>query len=561
MTFCILDSEFYNGTTRDSLVFSEPGNQARSHAMKRLVFLAIVLLSILPARLAGADRPARWIVVTAPAFRAAIEPLCKRRASEGFDVVVVQTADVGAADKLRRHVAGLCRQHQGKSYVLLVGEVDKAGEEDPAKTVVPCLRGTVSRMQGQPTDNGYGCLGEGLLPTVAVGRLPARTESELRTMIDKLDAFERVPPHGLWKKHLTMLVGHPGGSSPAEKALAEQFIETTCVARGDQLHPSWQPRAIFHLPRSRFGVPDTALHDQTLAYLRMGQAFTVFAGHSSAAGFWSNGAPFLDRGDWQTMNLGAKAGILVSCGCYGCQLRGSDGEGYGQAAIRNPRGPVAVIGAHGESYAAMGQLALDGLIKCLAQEELPERLGDVWLSVKGGLDSGKMDGLTFRLLDQADGSRGKIPLEVQRREHLEMWMLLGDPATRLPALPQTIRLAVKSPATPGSTLTIDGRMPATMPSAQVRITLERSFTSVPDGLAPLPADPLEKAKVMLANHERAHRVVLAQIEQQASDGLFQAALLVPAGSAGKRLIVRAYASAGRAESLGVLALQVEGTDK
>jgi hypothetical protein len=525
--------------------------------MKRLFLLAVVLLSIVPASLVGAEKPARWIVVTAPAFRSAIEPLCRRRSSEGLDVVVVQAADMGAADNLRRHVADLCRRHDGKCYMLLVGEVG----EDRGKTVVPCLRGTVSRMQGQPTDNGYGCLGDGLLPTVAVGRLPARTESEARAMIAKLNAFEGSPPSGLWKKQLTMLVGHPGGGSPAERVFAEQFIETTCLARGDRLHPSWQPRAIFHLPRSRFGVPDAALHDQALAYLRMGQLFTIFAGHSNATGFWSSDAPFLDRGDWQTMDLGAKAGILVSCGCYGCQLRGPDGEGYGQAAIRNPHGPVAVIGAHGESYAAMGQLALDGLIKCLAKEELPERLGDVWLSVKGGLDSGKMDGLTFRLLDQADGSQGKIPLDVQRREHLEMWMLLGDPAMRLPGLPQTIRLVTKGSAAAGGALTIAGHLPASMPRAQVRVTLERSFTSAADGLEPLPADPKEKARVMMANHERAHRVVLAQDDLQASDGAFQATLAIPAWAAGKRLIVRAYASAGRIESLGVHSFQVDGTNK
>ena len=77
-------------------------------------------------------------------------------------------------------------------------------------------------------------------------------------------------------------------------------------------------------------------------------------------------------------------------------------------------GPVAVIGAHGESYAAMGQLALDGMLRCLMTPEPPTRLGAYWLAAKAGLARGKIDGITFWLYDQADGSRGTVPLDEQR---------------------------------------------------------------------------------------------------------------------------------------------------
>ena len=87
-------------------------------------------------------------------------------------------------------------------------------------------------------------------------------------------------------------------------------------------------------------------------------------------------------------------------------------------------------------------------------------------------------------------------------------------------------------ATTGAMLTIEGRLPASMSTAQVRVTLERPFTSVPDDLEPLPSDPLEKAKVMTANHERSQRVVLAENDQKASAGVFQARLLIPSAWAG-----------------------------
>ncbi len=37
----------------------------------------------------------------------------------------------------------------------------------------------------------------------------------------------------------------------------------------------------------------------------------------------------------------------------------------------------------------------------------------------------------FTIFDKVDGSEGEFSLKEQRRYHLEMWALLGDPATRL----------------------------------------------------------------------------------------------------------------------------------
>src|SRR5262249_47922519 len=112
--------------------------------------------------------PSRWVAVTAPAFREAIEPLCRQRKADGLDVVVVQTSDVltakdvlaGEAGPLQAHVRKLCRENKGTSCVLLVGAVEAGKLEEAEKKVLPPLRGTVNRMKGQPSDNGYGCLGD-----------------------------------------------------------------------------------------------------------------------------------------------------------------------------------------------------------------------------------------------------------------------------------------------------------------------------------------------------------------------------------------------------------------
>ena len=45
-----------------------------------------------------------------------------------------------------------------------------------------------------------------------------------------------------------------------------------------------------------------------------------------------------------------------------------------------------------------------------------------------------------------------MTLDVQRREHLEMWMLLGDPALGLPVCRPTIDLTTNDTASAGKTI-------------------------------------------------------------------------------------------------------------
>src|SRR5262249_3179658 len=148
-----------------------------------------LLLAAAPA-LRAADEPGQWLVVTAPAFRKAVEPLCEHRKAQGLRVAVVVTTDVlsarqvraGHAEELRVHGRKACKDHKGPSYGLLVGAVEAGDLADPEQKVTPTLPGTAGRMKGQPSDNGYGCLDDGLLPAAAVGRFPARSEDEAKAM-------------------------------------------------------------------------------------------------------------------------------------------------------------------------------------------------------------------------------------------------------------------------------------------------------------------------------------------------------------------------------------------
>ncbi len=516
--------------------------------------IAALFIAALPACAAPA---AQWIVVTAPAFRKTIEPLCEQRKQQGLHVVVVPSTDVlradeiraGEARKLREHINKLCRDHKGPSYVLLVGAIEAGRLAEPEKTVLPALSGTVGRMKGQPSDNGYGCLDDGRLPAAPIGRFPARTEEEARGMVAKTLEYERAAPPGLWRHRLTILAG-----IPAYNPLVDRMVEGLALARFARLSPTWTGRAIYSNPQSRFSLPDDLLHKRALQYVQDGEAFTLYLGHSNAEGLYGGRARYLDRDDWSRLRVGRGKGVFVTFGCNGCQLKGSDGEGYGVAAMRNVNGPAAVIGSHGICFAAMVQLAADGLFESTFANSPPERLGDSWLAIKNGVARGKINDLTFALLDTVDGDKS-IPQAAQRQEHLEMFLLLGDPALRLPRIAEDVELSAEKSISPGQKMTVSGKVPARLGGARVRLTLERTVNSVPIDLQTMPKQPgAERDRVMLANHERANRFELTASECTVKDGHFEAALNVPAKLPWPRLILRAYAANEREEGMAVQTL-------
>lgn len=504
---------------------------------------------------------AQWIVATAPAFRQAVEPLCQQRKSQGLRVVVVPTTDIlraedirgGDGRKLREHINKLCRDYKGPSYVLLVGAIEARNLAEAEKKVLPPLIGTAGRMKGQPSDNGYGCLDDSRLPTVPVGRFPARSEGEARGMVAKTLEYENDTRPGLWQRRMTILAG-----IPAYNPFVDRMVESLALARFARLSPIWTGRAIYSNPQSRFCLPDNALHRRALQYVQDGEAFTLYLGHSNAEGLYGGRAPYLDREDWSRLRIGRGKGVFLTFGCNGCQLRGRDGEGYGVAAMRNANGPAAVVGSHGICFAAMVQLAADGLFESTFADRPPERLGESWLAIKKGVACGKIDDLTFGLLDAVDGDKS-IPQATQRQEHLEMFLLLGDPALGLPVVPADVELNTEPAVAAGAMLTVRGKVPARLAGARLTLTLERTVNSVPADLIPVPKEPGEaRDRVLLANHDRANRFVVATAECRATaDGRFEAKLETPAKLPWPRLILRARAVTEGAEGLAVQTIQVK----
>jgi hypothetical protein len=219
------------------------------------------------------------------------------------------------------------------------------------------------------------------------------------------------------------------------------------------------------------------------------------------------------------------------------------------------------MGASGESFSAPGQLAVEGLLAAVRQPPFPSRLADYWLAVEAGLARGQMDAANFTLLDMADGSGGQVTLATQRREHLEMWLLLGDPALRLPVVPVSISLQAAQPAGPGKYLEISGILPDGLQGATVHVSLERPLSSAPIGLDALPpnspANREARERAFMARHQSANTFVLTTAETRASTNHFAASIKIPVDLPWTNVVIRASATLSNEAAIGVITLDVK----
>ena len=500
---------------------------------------------------AAAVPTSQWIVVTAPALRPSLDPLIERRRAQGFKVVVVDTTNAltpaeiqqGDGAPLQKRLKDLCAQFHGINLILLAGNVFATNPAAALQTVVPALPGSVGVMRGQPGDYGYSLPDANGKPTVAVGRFPAANAQQARAMVRKTLNLEDDTRPGAWRNRLFLFMGDPLGG-----ALGRMMVDPVLGAGLAQIHPSWTVHAE-SATSSRFQMPLALLHDTAMQSLQEGELFSVFLVHSWPSAMLLASNRWITRSDLALEQTPRGGGVLFTGGCWACQLRGPGGEGFGLAGIRNPAGPAAVMGATGKDYAVGVMLSLEGLMQSLAKPPFPSRLGEYWLAVQASLAETPMDELTARLINNFGGDEGNEPLSVQRREHLEMWVLLGDPALRLPMVPLDVTLQNPGPVVAGKPMTIHGALPGRLAGAVVQVSLERPLGAPPAGVDNARAPSAE-------NCARANNFILTSAKASLSGNQFTCALTPPSALPWTNLILRATAATTGESALGVLPLSV-----
>jgi subtilisin-like proprotein convertase family protein len=294
-----------------------------------------------PGIVAGVPAPldfstAQYVVVTHPALAGALGDLVALQQGRGLSTEVVTTDRIYAAysdhatsaDALKFFLTTSSKKRTLK-YVVLVG----ADTTDPhnhlglgSMTLVPtAYLSFVQYVSFSPSDETLVDADGDSLGEVPIGRLPARTPSEVEEMVAKILAWEQnVAPSGRG----ALLAA--GGNGSLFASINQSYANTL---------DTWAPTVV------SVGTQGTAaVRGAVLAALNAGTPLVSYVGHSSI-GQWDF-TPVLTWQDIASLTNTGRPNLLVQWGCWNAYYVEPNVESLSARLMRTPGvGAAATIGA------------------------------------------------------------------------------------------------------------------------------------------------------------------------------------------------------------------------
>lgn len=383
---------------------------------------------------ATAAQPPLWLVIGDEAFAPEMERLATYRKQQGLEVAVRVGPSVAEA---------LTKVSRQPNYIVLVGD-DLVGEgKAPARALTAkrrsLYRWRATQAETFASDSVFGDFDEDGIPEVPVGRIPARSPEQLALVIDKILSFEQ-KAISLADLSMPVWAGNPNYGDAFQANMASNLLRQTLQTEAPRWADLWLMMGSASDPLA--GVPG-AQADWFNSRVAKGGAIVGMMGHGGVDAFYS----MLHAGQWITYNTGsvpavkpetssslspAPPTVLFTCDCGNFA---HDKVSLGEAMLFSPSGPVAAIGATTESHPLPNYYSSVSLLRTLSAGK--NRLGDLWIETQRE-GYGMRNALVEMFLKDVEGKlEAKLDTPRIRRDHLQLYTLLGDPATKL-RLPQKL---------------------------------------------------------------------------------------------------------------------------
>jgi hypothetical protein len=407
------------------------------------------------------------------------------------------------------------------------------------------------------TDAGFGDLDGDGCPDLAVGRLPAKTPSELERMLERSILYESVAP-GPWNDtvHVTAGVGGFG-------VLADAAIETVTrrfLTEGIPDH--FRLQMTYASCTSTYCPSPIKLRDSYIERINGGGLFWVYIGHGSVThlDYMQAGNAWLPIGEAEDagrFRIRSRPPIAIMLACY-TGAYDANVDSFSERLLAQESGPVAVIaGSRVTMPYGLSQLASEMINGCF-RDRIPT-LGEIVLQAKRRIwiDDEHADQNASTASSNSGDSRvdirqryrkiitdmatalnpGEHDLLAERREHVRLMNLLGDPLLKLP-YPDTIELETTETFAPGSTVPIRGTTPI---GGKLVVELALVRDRLPEGVVPLSNYDGSPAQLeqMQTTYDTANDLRVARLDQIVAPGEFEAQIAVPADLKG-RCVISAY---------------------
>jgi len=432
--------------------------------------VSLVALLALAANPAAAD----VAVVCPPEFRAALAPWLEHRKSQGH---VVELLDSGTAEGVQKKIRELAKNSGKLTHVVLVGDADIPRNQGERRAIVPACKVKAEvnvKFGSEPeiaADNPYADLDDDGLPDLAIGRLSVDRPDQLAEVVRKIIAYETQHDYGPWRQRVNLVAGVGGFGAlidgtiemTAKKFLCDSVPAAYCTS---MTYGSW---------RSPYCPDPRRFQDAVVGRFNEGALFWVYIGHGHPERLdriHVPGAayPILDQRDVIKLDCQHGSPIAVLLACYTGAFD-FPRECLAEEMLRLPGGPVAVLaGSRVTMPYAMAVLSNAMIDECFQHH--PATLGEIVLKAKRrsvaasaplkapeGDEPVKID--NRQLLDALGKMMSPHPnLEAERKEHLALFNLLGDPLLRI-AYPDDVKLEMPEEIHAGEKLPLKITSPLT----------------------------------------------------------------------------------------------------
>ena len=382
--------------------------------------IVVAMLAFFGQADAAEEKPI-WLVVGRPQLVSALDPLAAKRRAEGFETIVSTASVEEALESAPRRPA----------FLLLVGDDEAGKEKEPwylAAKRRDLYRWRHVQRRDFASDAAWGDVDGNLVPEIPVGRIPARSTAEVEMVVKKTLDFERRQPT-VQDLRVAAWCGSPGYGTAVD-TIAIGFLLS--VVRTNV--PPWiEARMIISDAKHPLcgWPPDQPSLFTTM--IRQGGICHIMAGHADADRFYS--MKHVDGHIWyraadaaEELRDGQPAAPLV---VFSCESGYFDrpSPSMAESLLFFPAGPVATIAATTESHPLTNYYTATSLLNAI--EGRNSRIGAVWLKAQ-------QDALTARnflveqVLRDVEGKlEDRINVQKLQRDQALMYVLLGDPATRL----------------------------------------------------------------------------------------------------------------------------------
>lgn len=410
-------------------------------------------------------------------------------------------------------------------------------------------------------------------PDFALGRVPARTLEEARTVLSKIKRYESLSSAATIGRNRINYVAGEGHFGAMDNVLESMF--KTMV---DQLVPeAFDLSMTYAKASSVYCPPPSQLTETVLGRMSEGAVLFNYVGHGFATGLDSlhwNGKrfPILKVADLKRLPEQPREDAQIpiafmSCCSVGWYDLAEGKHSLAEAMLFHPSAPVAVISGSRITHPYANTVLQMDITRTLLNGYGAKKSGTGVSPVRGRLTVGMLDLLAEQSLltiDDVDrdldalvaplalAGNWKTSLKGLRKMHVKLYNLLGDPAMRI-ALPKQVitDLSYEPAIEEAKPARITGRIQG-MKTGRVSITAEspRIVPAKADKLQPVLSenDPELESKAA-NNYPIANDRVLMRYEGEVVDGRFRITMTgaLPASTA----VLRAYAFGVDAHGLAI----------